>query len=144
MAAASAGSTIIVGSRKLIAGKTIIDMTDSTNLYHSTTASRQTLLDRLETDGYILIRGALPSPVLASARSAMLAHIAELGGIRSGEPAGSAKIERQSAWDAKNSKRASKKSKSTASGQYGGKEARSHRDDIDEKRPHAYVRLDPD
>jgi hypothetical protein len=71
------GKTIQVGNSYFTYGKNMAEYKDSTLLYRS--GNRTALLDRLDTDGYILIRGAVKYETAAKGREKMIDHLHKKG-----------------------------------------------------------------
>jgi hypothetical protein len=64
--------TIQIGNKKLIYGKNVLPMEDSTDLYRSQKFAQ--LRYKLESDGYIFIRGVIDEEIVKKARTMMLAQ----------------------------------------------------------------------
>jgi hypothetical protein len=102
---------IRVGNRYLRMHSELIEMTDSTPLH---TAGRYDLLRmRLETDGFLFVRGVIAPLTVAAAREVMLRHLRTKGAIRAGTDWREAQIEYKSVYDA--AQRPTKRAKVTAS-----------------------------
>eukprot|EP01083_Nonionella_stella_P035796 97625_1 len=78
------GRTIIVGNRHLKWGTNITEMTDSTDLY--TSDDWAALRDRLDSDGFLLVRAVAPRIKCVAARMRVLRHCMEFGATDSSEP----------------------------------------------------------
>eukprot|EP00461_Guttulinopsis_vulgaris_P004750 UN04752 len=73
------GSTIQVGNSFFTYGKNMAEYKDATELYRK--KDRQGLLNLLETDGYILIRGAINKERAQKCRDTMIQHLAKKNAI---------------------------------------------------------------
>jgi hypothetical protein len=88
-----------VGNRNLAMHSELIEMTDSTALYQD--GKFDALRDRLEEQGFLFVRGVIPSATIAAARQKMLVHLRDKGAMREGTQWQDAFIEYQKVWDAK-------------------------------------------
>jgi hypothetical protein len=68
-----AAPTVAVGNLKLKVGKQLVEMQDSTDLYRS--GDFGALLARLEEQGFLFVKGVLPSATVAAAQQSVLAHL---------------------------------------------------------------------
>ena len=105
---------IRVGNRNLTMHSELIEMTDSTDLFKA--GQFDALRQRLETDGFLFLRGVIPRETVEKARHKMLKHLHSKGAIRHGTEWKEALIEYQSVWDENNkTSQKSKKAKTAAS-----------------------------
>jgi hypothetical protein len=90
---------IRVGNRHLTMHSELIEMTDSTPLFAAN--DFVALRDRLETQGFLFVRGVIPPATVKAARMKMLAHLRDKGAIRDNTEWEQGFIEYQAVWDAK-------------------------------------------
>jgi hypothetical protein len=88
-----------VGNRNLAMHTELVEMTDSTDLYRAQQFVQ--LRQRLETDGFLFVRGVIPTPIVEAARRKMLGHLHAKGAIREHTPWEQGLIEYKTRWDAK-------------------------------------------
>lgn len=71
-----------VGNTVLQYDKNLLEMTDSTQLYQK--EQYKALYDRLQQDGYLLLRNIIPLDTALTARKKMLQHLHSKGVIKKG------------------------------------------------------------
>lgn len=87
---------VIIGSQKLTLGVGAVDMTDSTTAYLA--GDWPLLRARLDSDGFLLVRGVIPRPTVQRAREAVLQHLHAQGALLVGSPMEEARAEYEHVW----------------------------------------------